>query len=80
MTDVFKRYDSDRDGYITLSFEEFLTGEFRVWIFFRFNPVLEDVYSSYNEKACFDDVFLSRAYDMASSQKLTLAAEILNQR
>ena len=28
MTDVFKRYDSDRDGYITLSFEEFLTGEF----------------------------------------------------
>ena len=28
MTDVFKRYDGDRDGYITLSFEEFLTGEF----------------------------------------------------
>ena len=28
MTDVFKRYDEDRDGYITLSFEEFLTGEF----------------------------------------------------
>ncbi|MCJ1478709.1 hypothetical protein MMC13_007392 [Lambiella insularis] len=27
MTDVFKRYDTDRDGYITLSFEEFLTGE-----------------------------------------------------
>lgn len=27
MTDVFKRYDDDRDGYITLSFEEFLTGE-----------------------------------------------------
>ncbi len=27
MTDVFKRYDSDRDGFITLSFEEFLTGE-----------------------------------------------------
>ena len=26
MTDVFKRYDTDRDGYITLSFEEFLTG------------------------------------------------------
>lgn len=25
MTDVFKKYDSDRDGYITLSFEEFLT-------------------------------------------------------
>lgn len=25
MTDVFKRYDTDRDGYITLSFEEFLT-------------------------------------------------------
>lgn len=27
MTDVFKKYDADRDGYITLSFEEFLTGE-----------------------------------------------------
>ncbi|MCJ1361245.1 hypothetical protein MMC16_000343 [Acarospora aff. strigata] len=25
MTDVFKRYDDDRDGFITLSFEEFLT-------------------------------------------------------
>ncbi|KAE8144532.1 hypothetical protein BDV25DRAFT_134586 [Aspergillus avenaceus] len=24
MTDVFKRYDDDRDGYITVSFEEFL--------------------------------------------------------
>ena len=28
MTDVFKRYDDDRDGYITVSFEEFLTGEY----------------------------------------------------
>ena len=28
MTDVFKNYDNDRDGYITLSFEEFLTGWF----------------------------------------------------
>ena len=25
MTDVFKAYDTDRDGYVTLSFEEFLT-------------------------------------------------------
>jgi len=25
MTDVFKKYDEDRDGYITLSFEDFLT-------------------------------------------------------
>ena len=25
MTDVFKSYDDDRDGYVTLSFEEFLT-------------------------------------------------------
>ncbi|OKL56894.1 hypothetical protein UA08_08044 [Talaromyces atroroseus] len=25
MTEVFKRYDDDRDGYITVSFEEFLT-------------------------------------------------------
>lgn len=32
MTDVFKKYDEDRDGYITLSFEEFLTGE----LFFLF--------------------------------------------
>lgn len=28
MTDVFKRYDDDRDGFVTLSFEEFLSGEF----------------------------------------------------
>lgn len=28
MTDVFKRYDEDRDGYITVSFEEFLTGKY----------------------------------------------------
>jgi Ca2+-binding EF-hand superfamily protein len=27
MTESFKRYDDDRDGYITVSFEEFLTGE-----------------------------------------------------
>lgn len=26
MTDIFKGYDKDRDGYIMLSFEEFLTG------------------------------------------------------
>ncbi|KIW23208.1 uncharacterized protein PV07_11428 [Cladophialophora immunda] len=25
MTDVFKKYDDDRDGYVSLSFEEFLT-------------------------------------------------------
>jgi Ca2+-binding EF-hand superfamily protein len=25
MTDIFKRYDTDRDGFVTLSFEEFLT-------------------------------------------------------
>ncbi|PHH60068.1 hypothetical protein CDD81_2154 [Ophiocordyceps australis] len=25
MTDVFKKYDNDRDGYITLSFEDFLS-------------------------------------------------------
>jgi len=25
MTDVFKKYDGDRDGYITLSFEDFLS-------------------------------------------------------
>lgn len=28
MTDVFKKYDTDRDGFITLSFEEFLMGRF----------------------------------------------------
>lgn len=27
MTDVFKKYDDNRDGFITLSFEDFLTGE-----------------------------------------------------
>jgi Ca2+-binding EF-hand superfamily protein len=32
MTDVFKKYDEDRDGYITLSFEEFLTGEFVIYL------------------------------------------------
>lgn len=25
LTDVFKRFDTDRDGYITLGFEDFLT-------------------------------------------------------
>ncbi|KAK5124219.1 hypothetical protein LTR85_001922 [Meristemomyces frigidus] len=33
MTDVFKKYDSDRDGYITLSFEEFLTGAQALFLF-----------------------------------------------
>lgn len=33
MTDVFKRYDDDRDGYITLSFEEFLTGRSTFFFF-----------------------------------------------
>ncbi|KAH9840473.1 programmed cell death protein (calcium-binding protein) [Teratosphaeria destructans] len=33
MTDVFKKYDSDRDGYITLSFEEFLTGAQSLFLF-----------------------------------------------
>ena len=33
MTDVFKKYDDDRDGYITLSFEEFLTGEISFLVF-----------------------------------------------
>lgn len=36
MTDVFKKYDEDRDGYITLGFEEFLTGEFFMGGFFFF--------------------------------------------
>ncbi|KAF1842684.1 EF-hand [Cucurbitaria berberidis CBS 394.84] len=33
MTDVFKKYDEDRDGYITLSFEEFLTGAQALFLF-----------------------------------------------
>jgi Ca2+-binding EF-hand superfamily protein len=33
MTDVFKKYDEDRDGYITLSFEEFLTGSQSLFLF-----------------------------------------------
>lgn len=32
MTDVFKKYDEDRDGYVTLSFEEFLSGELEVLV------------------------------------------------
>lgn len=34
MTDVFKRYDDDRDGFVTLSFEEFLSGEFFLVVLF----------------------------------------------
>lgn len=34
MTDVFKRYDEDRDGYVTLSFEEFLSGKWKPYILF----------------------------------------------
>ena len=34
MTDVFKKYDEDRDGFITLSFEEFLTGKVFIPLFF----------------------------------------------
>jgi peflin len=42
MTDVFKRYDDDRDGYITLSFEEFLTGRSPVVILIH-PPLLTDI-------------------------------------
>lgn len=35
MTDVFKKYDEDRDGYITISFEEMCTGKL---IVLEFNP------------------------------------------
>lgn len=38
MTDVFKRYDDDRDGYITVSFEEFLTGKGIVVFLFLLLP------------------------------------------
>ncbi|KAF1818092.1 EF-hand [Dissoconium aciculare CBS 342.82] len=38
MTDVFKKYDSDRDGYITLSFEEFLTGAQALFLFNSISP------------------------------------------
>jgi peflin len=31
MTDVFKGYDGDRDGYVTLSFEEFLSGTYLIY-------------------------------------------------
>jgi peflin len=27
LTDVFKKYDTDRDGYVTIGFEQFLTGK-----------------------------------------------------
>jgi len=38
MTDVFKKYDTDRDGYITLSFEEFLTGAQGLFLFNSISP------------------------------------------
>ncbi|KAF2118597.1 hypothetical protein BDV96DRAFT_570238 [Lophiotrema nucula] len=38
MTDVFKKYDEDRDGYITLSFEEFLTGAQSLFLFNSISP------------------------------------------
>ncbi|KAF2013133.1 EF-hand [Aaosphaeria arxii CBS 175.79] len=38
MTDVFKKYDDDRDGYITLSFEEFLTGAQTLFLFNSISP------------------------------------------
>ncbi|RMY13220.1 hypothetical protein D0868_02144 [Hortaea werneckii] len=38
MTDVFKKYDVDRDGYITLSFEEFLTGAQALFLFNSISP------------------------------------------
>ncbi|OQO00321.1 hypothetical protein B0A48_13668, partial [Cryoendolithus antarcticus] len=41
MTDVFKRYDEDRDGYITLSFEEFLTGAQSLFLFNSISTVTD---------------------------------------
>ncbi|KAF1981012.1 EF-hand [Aulographum hederae CBS 113979] len=41
MTDVFKRYDEDRDGYITLSFEEFLTGAQQLFLFNSISSVTD---------------------------------------
>lgn len=48
MTDVFKRYDEDRDGYITLGFEEFLTGEFLLpsLLLFRFSLFILELYET----------------------------------
>ncbi|KAF4555776.1 EF-hand domain-containing protein 1 [Elsinoe fawcettii] len=41
MTDVFKKYDEDRDGYITLSFEEFLTGAQALFLFNSISPATD---------------------------------------
>ncbi|KAF2482261.1 hypothetical protein BDY17DRAFT_298221 [Neohortaea acidophila] len=41
MTDVFKKYDTDRDGYITLSFEEFLTGAQGLFLFNSISPATD---------------------------------------
>ncbi|TKA76318.1 hypothetical protein B0A55_04192 [Friedmanniomyces simplex] len=41
MTDVFKRFDTDRDGYITLSFEEFLTGAQALFLFNSISSVTD---------------------------------------
>ncbi|KAG9557249.1 EF-hand, partial [Aureobasidium melanogenum] len=39
--DLFK-YDDDRDGYITLSFEEFLTGAQSLFLFNSISPVTDN--------------------------------------
>ncbi|KJX92456.1 hypothetical protein TI39_contig5851g00003 [Zymoseptoria brevis] len=41
MTDVFKKFDTDRDGYITLSFEEFLTGAQSLFLFNSISSVTD---------------------------------------
>ncbi|KAF1810683.1 EF-hand [Eremomyces bilateralis CBS 781.70] len=41
MTDVFKKYDEDRDGYITLSFEQFLTGAQELFLFNSISSVTD---------------------------------------
>lgn len=43
MTDVFKKYDEDRDGYITLSFEEFLTGRSMLFLDLNWKELMRGV-------------------------------------
>ena len=72
MTDVFKRYDDDRDGYITLGFEEFLTGEtfpLLVVIFFYhyFIPIFLLCWTFVHQ-------------DMRPEERLICGIEVLRQR
>ena len=74
MTDVFKRYDEDRDGYITLGFEEFLTG---MWISCLLTTFHSHLFSfltdsiSHGQKSCsFRNIMDEKAIDIETTPTL----------